>query len=224
MEDVQQIIISTLSKAKISHHLSYPIGAKHISLALAATPQLSMLKLHFYSGLGIGLQRGQYEFLRAEYLNQAIPSKEWPISTLYKRPPQYRWEIVVQPVPRTLRGLHRIRQYISRFRALLQVAQWLIARAQLARRGNDILAFFYDDKADELIARQFVTWNRCVQVKRRAATPSQKSSSYTCPMPPASTPPRSRGRRPATRSFPAPAARTSAHISSLQGDGISSVR
>lgn len=151
MEDVQQIIISTLSKAKISHHLSYPIGAKHISLALAGTPQLSMLKLHFYSGLGIGLQRGQYEFLRAEYLNQAIPSKEWPISTLYKRPPQYRWEIVVQPVPRTLR--HRIRQYISDS-ALPQVAQWLIARAQLVQRGNDILAFFYDDKADELIARQ----------------------------------------------------------------------
>jgi hypothetical protein len=151
MEDVQPFIIPTLSKAKISRRLSYPIGAEHVSLALATTPQLSMLKLHFYSGFDIGLRAGHYEFLRTEYLNQAKPSAEWPIAHLYNRPPQYRWEIVVQPVPRILR--HRIKQYIVDF-ALPQIALWLIERAQLAQRGNDILAFFYDEKADEFIARE----------------------------------------------------------------------
>lgn len=151
MEDVQQVIIPTLSKTKISQHLSYPIGAKHISLALAATLQLPMLKLHFYSGFNNGLRRGHYEFLRVEYLNQAIPSEKWPISSLYKRPPQYRWEIVVQPVPRVLR--HKIRQYILDL-ALPQIAEWLDGRARLAQRGSDILAFFYDEKANEFIAPQ----------------------------------------------------------------------
>jgi hypothetical protein len=151
MEDAQQITIPTLSRAKISRNLSYPIGAEHISLALAGTPQLPMLKLHFYSGLGIGLQSGHYEFLRVEYLNQVRPSEKWPISSLYKRPPQYRWEIVVQPVPRILR--HRIKHYIVDS-ALPQIEDWLIERAQLSQRGNDILAFFYDEKTDEFTAPQ----------------------------------------------------------------------
>ena len=150
MEEAQQVIIPTLSRAKISHHLSYPIGAKHISLALGSTAQLPMLKLHFYSGFDIGLRSRHYEFLRAEYLNKTTPSEKWPISSLYKRPPQYRWEIVVQPVPRVLR--HRIKQYIIGS-ALAQIAHWLTERTQLAQRGNDILAFFYDEKADEFVTR-----------------------------------------------------------------------
>jgi hypothetical protein len=151
MKDVQQVIIPTLSRTKISRNLSYPIGAEQLSAALAATSQLPDLKLHFYSGFDVGLRSGHYEFLRVEYLNQATPSEKWPISSLYKRPPQYRWEIVVQPVPRVFR--HRIKQYVVDS-ALPQIADWLIERAQLAQRGNDILAFFYDDKADDLIARQ----------------------------------------------------------------------
>ena len=134
MEDVQPFIIPTGSRAKISRRLSYPIGAEHISLALAGTPQLSMLKLHFYSGSDNHLRWGHYEFLRIEYLNRAAPSGKWPISTLYKRPPQYRWEIVVQPVLRILR--HRIKQYIVDC-ALSQIALWLIERTQLAQQGND---------------------------------------------------------------------------------------
>jgi hypothetical protein len=39
-EDLQQYIIPTLSKTKISHHLSYPIGAKEANgrCKLALTP------------------------------------------------------------------------------------------------------------------------------------------------------------------------------------------
>ena len=151
MEGIQQVLIPTLSRAKISRNLSYPIGAEQASAALASTAQLPQLKLHFYSGFDIGLRSGHYEFLRVEYLNEARPTQEWPITNLYNRPPQHRWEVVVQPVPRLLR--HRIKQYI-RDSALPQIACWLIERAQLVQRGNDILAFFYDEKEDQFIARQ----------------------------------------------------------------------
>src|SRR6266576_1547831 len=139
MEDVQPFIIPTLSRAKISHHLSYPIGAAAVSLALGSTVQLPELKPHFYFWTDIWLRGGNYEFLRVEYLNNATPAENWPISGLYKRPPQYRWEIVVQPVPRFVR--HPIKQYILSS-ALPQIADWLSGRAQLAQRGSDMLTFF----------------------------------------------------------------------------------
>jgi hypothetical protein len=151
VEDLQPYIVPTLSKAKISHHLSYPIGAAAVSQALVSLAQLPDLKLHFYYCFDIWLRRGHYEFLRVEYLNNATPADEYPISRLFGRPPQYRWEIVVQPVPRALR--HQIKEFILES-ALPQIASWLARRAELARRGSDILAFFYDEKKGELQARQ----------------------------------------------------------------------
>jgi hypothetical protein len=151
MEEVQQIIVPTLSRAKISRNLSYPIGAQQISVALSSTVQLPELKLHFYSWSDHGLRRGHYEFLRAEYLNNARPAEKWPVSSLHKRPPQYRWEILVQPVPRVFR--HRIKQYIVDS-ALNQISNWLVERAQLTQQGSDILAFFYDEKTEEFVRRQ----------------------------------------------------------------------
>src|SRR5438105_15718980 len=108
MEEVQQIVIPTLSRVKISRNLSYPIGAEAISEALASVVQLTELKLLFYSSkFDTGLRRGHYEFLRVEYLNNARSVEKWPIWNLHGRPPQSRWEIAVQPVPRVLR--HHIR-------------------------------------------------------------------------------------------------------------------
>ena len=150
MELDQKFVIPTASRAKISHKLSYPVGAERVSTALASVPQHAELKLHFYSGFDIQLRSGHYEFLRVEYLDNARPSQEWPISSLYKRSEQGRWEIVVQPVPRTLR--HRVKQYILDS-ALTQVAQWLIQRKELSQQGNDILAFFYDEKGEEFVPR-----------------------------------------------------------------------
>src|SRR6266481_3758973 len=146
MELGQKFVIPTASRAKISHNLSYPVGAECVSIALAFVPQLPELKLHFYSGFDVQLRSGHYEFLRVEYLDNARPQQEWPISSLYKRLEQGRWEIVVQPVPRTLR--HPVKQYILDS-ALGQIAQWLIQRKGLAQQGNDILAFFYDEKGEE---------------------------------------------------------------------------
>jgi hypothetical protein len=150
VEDVQPYIIPTLSRAKISHHLSYPIGAAAVSMALASVVQLSELKLHFYFWSDLWLRSGHYEFLRVEYLNNATPAEEWPIPQLHKRPPQYRWEIVVQPVPRVNR--HRINKYILES-ALLRVGSWLSERAGLSQRGSDVLTFFYDEKAEEFESR-----------------------------------------------------------------------
>jgi hypothetical protein len=151
MEETQQIVIPTLSKAKISRYLSYPIGAEHISEALASVPQFAELKLLFYSSkFHTPLRRGDYEFLRVEYLNNTKSGEKWPIANLYGRPPQGRWEIAVQPVPRVLR--HRIKQYILDS-ALPQVRHWLVERAQLVQQGSDLLAFFYDEKIEECVLR-----------------------------------------------------------------------
>lgn len=150
MEDVQPYIIPTLSRAKISHHLSYPIGAAAASMALASVAQLPELKLHFYFWSDNALRRGHYEFLRVEYLNNASHAEEWPIWHLYKRPPQFRWEIVVQPVPRVNR--HRINEYILE-KALPQVGSWLSERTGLSQQGSDMLTFFYDEKVEGFESR-----------------------------------------------------------------------
>jgi len=150
VEDVRPYTIPTASKAKVSHHLSYPIGAEAVSLALASAAQCQSLKLHFYLWSDLWLRSGNYEFLRVEYLNNATPAEEFPILRLHKRPPQYRWEIVVQPVPRLVR--HRIKQYILEA-ALPEIASWLFDRAELAQQGSDILTFFYDEKVEEFRMR-----------------------------------------------------------------------
>lgn len=151
MEETKPFIVPTLSRARISHKLSYPVGAEQVSAALRSVAQFADLKLHFYSGFDLGLRCGHYEFLRVEYLNSSRPAEEWPITSLYKRPAQWRWEIVVQPVPRARR--HRIHQYILD-EAFSRIERWLRERNDLAQPGSDILAFFYDEKDDGFVVRQ----------------------------------------------------------------------
>ena len=151
MELNQQFVIVTASKAKISHKLSYPVGAESISTALACAPHAAEIRLHFYSGFDVQLRSGHYEFLRVEYLNNVLPLNEWPIATLYKRPAQGQWEIIVQPVPQSSR--HRVKQYILES-ALPQIAEWLVERSKLTQQGGDILAFFYDEKAEDFVVRR----------------------------------------------------------------------
>ncbi len=143
--------VPTLSKAKISHLLSYPVGAEAISAALTAAPQFACLKIHFYHWSDFHLRNGHYEFLRVEYLKEGAPATEWPVSELFQRPPQWNWEIVVQPVPRVFR--HAIRKYIIDV-ALPQTAQWLTERSSRVERGSEILAFFYDEKSEQFVPRQ----------------------------------------------------------------------
>ena len=151
MEDIQPLVVPTLSKVKISHHLSYPIGAEAVSSALASTAQFPLLKLHFYYWCDHDPRHRNYEFLRVEYLNNATPVAKYPVTELHNRPPQWRWEIVVQPVPRAVR--HRIKQYILNS-ALPEIARWLAERSYLQQQGSDILTFFYDEKAEEFTPRR----------------------------------------------------------------------
>ena len=111
MEEIQQIVIRTLSRTKISRNLSYPIGAEAISEMLASVSQFTELKLLFYSSkFHTPLRSRDYEFIRVEYLNNARPGEKWPVGNLYGRPQQSQWEIAVQPVPRVFR--RRIKEYI----------------------------------------------------------------------------------------------------------------
>ncbi len=153
MEDIEQVVIPTLSRSKIARNLSYPVGAEAISTALASVPQLAELRLLFYSSkFRSPLRTNRFEFLRVEYLNGARSGEKWPISNLFDRPPQSRWEISVQPVPRILR--HPIREYILDS-ALPQVEHWLLERTRLLQRGSDLLAFFYEEEAtNEFVPRQ----------------------------------------------------------------------
>lgn len=151
MKEIEPQLIPTLSKAKISGRFSYPVGAEQLSSALASSSQFQELRLHFYSSKSNhALGWGHYEFLRVEYLNSAKPAEEWPIQSLYQRPPQYRWEVVVQPVPRLLRRV--IRQYIIEH-ALPAISRWLAERAGLKQKGSDMLTFFYDEKTAEFASR-----------------------------------------------------------------------
>jgi hypothetical protein len=146
VEDVELVVIPTVSKAKISRDLSYPIGAEAISKVLQCAHQFSLLRLQFHFWSDNDLRRGKYEFLRVEYLKNVHPVEQYPISRLYQRPPQYQWEIVVQPVPRSKK--HQIRTYILDS-ALDEIKRWLRERGHLDQYGSDIMAFFYDEKLDK---------------------------------------------------------------------------
>lgn len=157
MELVAKLVIPTRSKAKISHLLSYPVGAERISEALIDVPQFSTISLNFYAAMGSGLRevglsgKQGYEFLRVEYLNQATPASDWPIMTLYQRPPQHMWEVTVLPVPRSDR--HSVRKYIDES-ALPLIERWFSDRGQQVRQGSDVLAFFRQSESEEFFTHQ----------------------------------------------------------------------
>ena len=130
MEVDQKLIIPTLLRAKIARSLSYPIGAEQISAALAATPQFAELKLRFSRFYG-EQRRGHYRFIEAQYsiggLAGALGGPKVPT-----------FEINVHPVPRIFR--HRIKEYVVET-ALPQIAEWLVERSGLERRGGAALGF-----------------------------------------------------------------------------------
>lgn len=147
MEEQKPFVIPTMSKAKISHLLSYPVGAEAIAHALEGVPQMKQLALQFYHWSDLHLRRGEYEFLRVEYLNGVSAHYT---EYLYKREPQYRWEIVVQPVPRVKR--HQVKTYITET-ALPLIKAWLVKNAELEERGNTLLSFLLDEKKEEFIVK-----------------------------------------------------------------------
>lgn len=154
VETLEQVIIPTLSKSALSEDLAYPVSSNSISSALAASPMLDELNLRFFFGSDCNLRRGRYEFIRVEYLKDALPAGKYPIAPLLSRPPQSRWEIVVQPVPYIYNA--EINRYIVNV-ALPQIERWLSRRKGLDEKGSEILSFFFNEMdrsfSSETVAR-----------------------------------------------------------------------
>jgi hypothetical protein len=147
MEGVSTLIIPTRSKAKISHELSFPIGAERISIALASVKQLPQLVLHFRPDYFNGVRFGHYPFLGVNYsrAEKPIPFPQ-SVASLFNE-----WQIRVWPVPRGFR--HRIQEYIVGS-ALPQIKEWLDQRVNLAHPGSDSLTFLFDEKKEEFVPEQ----------------------------------------------------------------------
>lgn len=142
VEEHKPIIIPTRFKAKISHELSFPIGAEKLSIALASVPQLHQLVLHFNSDYKQRTRAERYPCLRVVYFRRVMPVNPVSSSGI---PLFNKWQIEVSPVPRTSR--HRIQQSIVST-ALPEIAQWLRQREHLAQQGSDMLTYFYDEARD----------------------------------------------------------------------------
>ena len=141
MEASRPFIIPTRSKGRISHELSFPLGAERLSAALASVPQLSDLVLHFQSDWYDRLR-----FARYPYLSVAYARKSRTVNPVASGIPLFNvWEIMVKPVRRSSR--HTIQQHLLTV-ALPQVEQWLQRRRGLAQPGTDRLTFFYDEDSE----------------------------------------------------------------------------
>jgi hypothetical protein len=117
MEEMKAAIIPTRSKAKISHALSFPIGAERVSVALASAVQFPQLVLDFRSDYFNTVRSGRYPFLRV--MNSCA---EKPIARPFSSgvPTLSEWSIAVWPVLRVFR--HRVQRYILDS-ALTQIKQ-----------------------------------------------------------------------------------------------------
>ena len=142
MEENKPLIIPTRFKAKISHELSFPIGAEKISVALASVPQLAQLVLHFKSDYKQQTRSVPYPCMRIAYSRRVMAVN--PVSA-DGVPLFNEWQVEVSPVPRISR--HRIQQEVVSV-ALPRIVRWLHEREHLSQQGSDLLTFFYDAERD----------------------------------------------------------------------------
>jgi hypothetical protein len=145
VDDSKHIIIPTRYKAKISHELSFPIGAEKISKALAGVPQFGELILHFNSDRWRSIPHKRYACISVmrSSRRESMAEKyvDAGLDTLWGE-----WEIDVSPVPRIHR--HRIQQYIVDH-ALSEMREWLNKRADTRLLSEETLRYFFDEERDE---------------------------------------------------------------------------
>jgi hypothetical protein len=143
MVEVNAIVIPTRTGRKISHQLSFPIGAERTSIPLASVRQLPQLVVHFGSDYFNRVRSGHYPFLWIRYVgrNQLID----PVSSS-GIPLFNQWEIAVGPVPSVLR--HRIHLEILGT-ALLRIRRGLDQRVDLEHSGSESLTLFFDEKDEK---------------------------------------------------------------------------
>jgi hypothetical protein len=160
METIAPNMIPTRGKGKISHLLSFPIGAKQISDALRTSPQFSNLELYFRPEFFNSVRdSSQYLILMIVYSGiRDAPKTNIGVSL------RTEWRIGVHPVPRIFRK--RIQQYILES-ALPQISFWLEKRSDLAQEGGDMIRFYYDEKKEEFSMEQENTLQPLREAKGR---------------------------------------------------------
>jgi hypothetical protein len=155
VEEVKQIMIPTRSKAKISHLLSFPIGAERISKALADTPQIAKLSLHFHSDRWGHVRTGRYPCIRIQHSSRRAEMAE-RFTDLERVPLFNEWEVSVYPVPKIHR--HTIQQLIANI-ALPQINEWLRTRAELRQPGEYSLTFRFEELKNEFTSESEMQLN-----------------------------------------------------------------
>jgi hypothetical protein len=145
MEDKKQII-PTCFKAKISHALTFPVGAEKVSNALVHAPQFGDLVLYFNSD-----RWGNVRFHRYACIGVGRSSRRAAMADRFLNsagiPRFNEWRVDVFPVPRTHR--HLVQHHILS-RALPEISEWLRKRDELDQPGEESLTFIYNEEKDEL--------------------------------------------------------------------------
>lgn len=149
MEDAKAII-PTRYKAKISHLLSFPIGAERVSNALVHTRQFGELVLHFKSDYWGDVRLRRYTCIAVERSSRRAAMADRFLNSAGV-PLFNEWCVDVFPVPRTHR--HLIQQHILS-RALPEISDWLRQRDVLEQPGEESLKFIYDEEKDELTSER----------------------------------------------------------------------
>jgi len=156
-------MIPTRIKSIIPKFLSYPLGAKAISDALAGVPQAGLLTIQFrfwndwrrrgmnkpYSWIPAWGKPVPVLCVSYSNISPTTFSSNDMIARGYYSP---KWEISVEAVPRIIK--HQIQTKLIA-EALPKMRQWLIANAgATGREGGHHLTFFYDDLSNELTSKE----------------------------------------------------------------------
>ena len=139
-------MIPTVYKVKLSSLLSYPLGAKDLSDALAGVPQFGVLSVRFSPGLDKNPHRVEspFEILRLNYsgLNTASGDSANESDT------EPEWNISVGAIPRPLR--HVVKTALQT-EALPKVRQWLADNpGPFERGGHAWIVVGYDAERESL--------------------------------------------------------------------------
>lgn len=147
-------IIPTGHRAKIPKALSYPLGAKIISEALAGVPQFNYLNVNFRYWNRLARHHGTeipYQVMEARYTG---PLRFFSASKSMFEQGYYSptWEITVFAVPRSLRHLLQSKLVTE---ALPSIRAWLTTNPHsVEREGGHSLMFSFDEMKDELTSNE----------------------------------------------------------------------
>ena len=141
-------MIPTYSKAKLSRHMSYPIGAEALTEGLSDGPHIESFTVTFWaSGFQQVLARGKpYTVLEAKY--RAVRNSGYGGKVTWGSEAE-KWQLTVYPV---LRELRHVANSLIRERGLPQVVQWLSASEHAGWLSHDQRIELVFDPAEETLS------------------------------------------------------------------------